>query len=208
MWGPGKLAAVREWAAGHDVDVAASFAYSDCFYDVPLLSAVGHPDRRQPRPAAAAAWPPPAAGRSLHFDVPPGVPKLAGIEPADGRSGPSPEPQLFPWVRFDIDGIDNIPLDGPGDPRRQPPHLLRPAGRRLDGARRPVGPVRFLGKKEVFDAPVVGQLVAALGGIRVERGTGSDEPLQEAAGPWRPARSWRSCRRARSRGVEPSSTPS
>ena len=42
-------------------------------------------------------------------------------------------------------------------------------------------PVRFLGKKEVFDAPIVGQLARAMGGIRVERGTGSDEPLAEAA---------------------------
>jgi putative phosphoserine phosphatase/1-acylglycerol-3-phosphate O-acyltransferase len=41
--------------------------------------------------------------------------------------------------------------------------------------------VRFLGKKEVFDAPVVGQVARAMGGIRVERGTGSDEPLAEAA---------------------------
>ena len=41
--------------------------------------------------------------------------------------------------------------------------------------------VRFLGKKEVFDAPVVGQLAAAMGGIRVDRGTGCDEPLQAAA---------------------------
>ena len=41
--------------------------------------------------------------------------------------------------------------------------------------------MRFLGKKEVFDAPIVGQLAAAMGGIRVERGTGSDEPLQAAA---------------------------
>jgi putative phosphoserine phosphatase/1-acylglycerol-3-phosphate O-acyltransferase len=50
-------------------------------------------------------------------------------------------------------------------------YLLAKAGR----------PVRFLGKKEVFDAPVVGQVVTALGGIRVERGTGSDEPLRAAA---------------------------
>ena len=41
--------------------------------------------------------------------------------------------------------------------------------------------MRFLGKKEVFDAPVVGQLAQAMGGIRVERGTGSDEPLAAAA---------------------------
>jgi putative phosphoserine phosphatase/1-acylglycerol-3-phosphate O-acyltransferase len=42
-------------------------------------------------------------------------------------------------------------------------------------------PVRFLGKKEVFDAPIVGQVAKAMGGIRVERGTGSDEPLAAAA---------------------------
>ena len=41
-------------------------------------------------------------------------------------------------------------------------------------------PARFLGKKEVFDAPVVGQLASAMGGIRVDRGTGSDEPLEAA----------------------------
>ncbi len=41
--------------------------------------------------------------------------------------------------------------------------------------------MRFLGKKEVFDAPVVGSIVTALGGIRVERGSGSDEPLRAAA---------------------------
>ena len=40
--------------------------------------------------------------------------------------------------------------------------------------------VRFLGKKEVFDAPIVGQIAAAMGGIRVDRGTGSDEPLKAA----------------------------
>jgi putative phosphoserine phosphatase/1-acylglycerol-3-phosphate O-acyltransferase len=41
-------------------------------------------------------------------------------------------------------------------------------------------PVRFLGKREVFDAPVVGDVARALGGIRVERGSGSEEPLQAA----------------------------
>jgi putative phosphoserine phosphatase/1-acylglycerol-3-phosphate O-acyltransferase len=41
-------------------------------------------------------------------------------------------------------------------------------------------PFRFLGKKEVFDAPVVGFLSKLAGGIRVDRGTGSDEPLQAA----------------------------
>ena len=41
--------------------------------------------------------------------------------------------------------------------------------------------VRSLGKKEVFDVPVVGRLMSGLGGIRVERSSGSDEPLEAAA---------------------------
>jgi putative phosphoserine phosphatase/1-acylglycerol-3-phosphate O-acyltransferase len=33
----------------------------------------------------------------------------------------------------------------------------------------------------VFDAPVIGPMATAMGGIRVERGSGSDQPLREAA---------------------------
>ena len=40
--------------------------------------------------------------------------------------------------------------------------------------------MRGLGKKEVFDVPVVGRLMKAIGGIRVERASGSDEPLDRA----------------------------
>jgi putative phosphoserine phosphatase/1-acylglycerol-3-phosphate O-acyltransferase len=40
--------------------------------------------------------------------------------------------------------------------------------------------IRFLGKKELFDVPVFGTMLKAMGGIRVDRGTGSDEPLQAA----------------------------
>ena len=39
---------------------------------------------------------------------------------------------------------------------------------------------RFIGKKEVFDAPVLGFLSKMAGGIRVDRGTGSTEPLEHA----------------------------
>jgi len=39
---------------------------------------------------------------------------------------------------------------------------------------------RFLGKKEVFDAPVIGFLAKLAGGIRVDRASGSDEPLEQA----------------------------
>ena len=178
VWGPGKLAAVRHWARRHGVDVEASYAYSDSIYDTPLLSAVEFPTAVNPDPrlrvmAAIRRWP------SQYFDVPAGVPKLVGIEPQRAIQMLI-RPQLFPWVRFDVDGIDNIPTDGPailvGNHRSYFDPLaigwaMAQAGR----------PVRFLGKKEVFDAPVVGQMVTALGGIRVERGSGSDEPLMAAA---------------------------
>jgi putative phosphoserine phosphatase / 1-acylglycerol-3-phosphate O-acyltransferase len=89
-------------------------------------------------------------------------------------------PLLFPYAKFDIQGIEHIPADGPaiivGNHRSYfDPVAIAMAIARTDRT------VRFLGKKEVFDAPVVGQIASAMGGIRVERGTGSDAPLQAAA---------------------------
>ena len=52
-------------------------------------------------------------------------------------------------------------------------------------------PVRFLGKKEVFDAPVVGDFARAMGGIRVD---GAPAPMRRCERPrrrWPPARWWR-----------------
>jgi putative phosphoserine phosphatase/1-acylglycerol-3-phosphate O-acyltransferase len=40
--------------------------------------------------------------------------------------------------------------------------------------------MRFMGKQEIFDAPVVGQLARALGGIPVDRGNGTGEPMRKA----------------------------
>jgi putative phosphoserine phosphatase/1-acylglycerol-3-phosphate O-acyltransferase len=41
-------------------------------------------------------------------------------------------------------------------------------------------PVRFLGKQEIFDVPVLGWIARSLGGIPVERGSGSASPMIEA----------------------------
>lgn len=177
VWGRGKAEAVRAWAEDRDVDLAASYAYSDSYYDTPLLSLVGHPTAVNPDPrmvgvAALRRWP------ITYFDVPAGVPKFAGIEPQKVLFLLA-QAQLFPWVRFDVGGLDRIPTDGPAilvanhrsylDPLAIG-YLLAKRGR----------PVRFLGKKEVFDAPIVGDLATALGGIRVDRGTGSAAPLRAA----------------------------
>jgi putative phosphoserine phosphatase/1-acylglycerol-3-phosphate O-acyltransferase len=177
-WGTGKLDAVRAWAAEHDVDLKQSYAYSDSVFDIPLLSAVGHPTAVNPDAqlrmfAAVRRW------KVQHLDAPPGVPKVLGVEPW-GALRPFMSPLAFPYVRFDIQGVELIPADGAGIVVANHRSYFDTAAVGLTVA--PSGrPLRFLGKKEVFDAPVVGQLARAMGGIRVERGSGSDEPLKAAA---------------------------
>lgn len=61
-YGEGKAAAVKEFAAAHDVDLDASFAYSNGGEDVPFLATVAHPAAVNPsaglrRAAAERGWP-------------------------------------------------------------------------------------------------------------------------------------------------------
>lgn len=180
VWSAGKLAAVREWAERHDIDMAVSYAYSDSVYDTPLLAAVGHPHAVNPDPrlqmlATARRWP------VLHLDVPPGVGKVPVIGLELQRVALAfTRPMMFPYARFDISGIENIPESGPALLCGNHRSYFDVAAIAVTIAK--TGrTVRFLGKKEVFDAPIVGQIASAMGGIRVERGTGSDEPLRAAA---------------------------
>ena len=180
VWANGKLEAAREWADQHGIDMSASYAYSDSVYDTPLLSAVGHPVAVNPDPrlllmALARRWP------VLHLDVPPGVPKLPilGLEPQQLALAFA-RPSAFPFARWDIEGTEHIPAAGPAIVVANHRSYFDATAMALALAR--TGrTVRFLGKKEVFDAPVVGTIAKALGGIRVERTSGSDEPLRLAA---------------------------
>ena len=52
VYGPGKVEAMEAFAAGHDIDLAQSYAYSDSLSDLPMLEAVGHAGRRQSRSGA------------------------------------------------------------------------------------------------------------------------------------------------------------
>ena len=125
--------------------------------------------------ATSRRWP------ILNLDVSPGVVKIPvlGIE-LQRLALQLSRPSLMPYVRFDIDGVEHIPAAGAAI-------LVANHRSYFDSAAMSVAiarsgrTVRFLGKKEVFDVPVVGQLATAMGGIRVDRGTGSDEPLQAAA---------------------------
>jgi putative phosphoserine phosphatase/1-acylglycerol-3-phosphate O-acyltransferase len=180
VWAQGKLAAVRAWAEEHGVDLAESYAYSDSFFDAPLLSAVGtpivvNPDPRMVVMATARRWP------ILNLDVSPGVVKIPilGIELQRLALGFS-RPDLMPYAKFDIEGVENIPVSGAAIIAANHRSYFDVAAMSVVIAQSG-RTVRFLGKREVFDVPVFGQLAIALGGIRVDRATGSDEPLEAAA---------------------------
>jgi putative phosphoserine phosphatase/1-acylglycerol-3-phosphate O-acyltransferase len=180
VWGRGKLRAVQAWAAAHDVELAESYAYSDSYYDAPLLGAVGHPvavnpDVRLLALATLRRWP------VTHLDVPAGVAKLpiVGLE-LQKLLMLVVRPETMPYVRFTIEGVDHLPEDTPAIVVANHRSYFDPLALGVTFARRG-RPARFLGKRELFDAPVVGPLVRALGGIPVDRSTGSDEPLDAAA---------------------------
>jgi HAD superfamily hydrolase (TIGR01490 family) len=53
VYGPGKVEAMRSFAAEHGIDLAASYAYSDSVSDLPMLRAVGHAVVVNPDPPLA-----------------------------------------------------------------------------------------------------------------------------------------------------------
>jgi putative phosphoserine phosphatase/1-acylglycerol-3-phosphate O-acyltransferase len=180
VWSAGKLAAITDWAERNGVDLAESYAYSDSVYDTPMLAAVGHPIVVNPDPrmvlvAAARRWP------TLNLDVSPGVLKIPviGLE-LQKVALRFARPGAYPYARFDIEGVEHIPSKGAAILVGNHRSYFDVAAMSLTIAQSGRA-ARFLGKKEVFDAPIVGPIAAAMGGIRVDRGTGSDEPLAAAA---------------------------
>lgn len=178
VWGPWKRDAVAAWSEDARVGLEESHAYSDSVFDVPLLMAVGNPHAVSPDVRLAAL------ARALRWPVeswqrPEGVPALAGKElyhflrPLVWR-------EALPFAEIDVQGSERVPRSG---------GVILAANHRsyfdvvaLAMLAREMGrPVRFLAKRELFDAPVVGQIARALGGIPVERGSGSPEPLRRAA---------------------------
>ncbi len=177
VWSLGKARAVQAWARANGVDLAESFAYSDSFFDVPMLSKVGNPVAVNPDPrlfayAVARRWP------RVWFNAPEGVPKPLGIELQDVINTIS-QPQLWPWLNINVLNPEGLPDSGAVIMTPNHRSYLDPAIVAHAAARRG-RPARFLSKKEVTDAPLVGSLVKALGAIRVDRGSGSDEPMMLA----------------------------
>lgn len=178
VWWTGKGRSIEVWARANLVELGDSYAYSDSVFDIPMLSKVGHPVAVNPDPRLLAyatfrGWP------RVWFNAPPGVPKPLGVEPQEVLSQ-LVRPELMPWVDIEIDGTDRIPADGGALLAANHRSYLDPLVVAYAGARRG-RPVRFLTKKEVTDAPVVGTLTRALGAIRVDRGSGSEQPMVEAS---------------------------
>ena len=53
VYGPGKVEAMEAFAAEHEIDLGASYAYSDSLSDLPMLRAVGNPVVVNPDPPLA-----------------------------------------------------------------------------------------------------------------------------------------------------------
>jgi putative phosphoserine phosphatase / 1-acylglycerol-3-phosphate O-acyltransferase len=178
VWGRSKADAIAEWAQERDVDLGGSWAYSDSYFDAALLASVGHPvcvnpDLQLRVTATIRGWP------VTHFDRSDGVVKVAGRELQEwGRAFMRPA-ILAPNARIEFEGIENIPTTGPAILVFNHRSYFDPTVMALVIAKSGRN-VRGLGKKEVFDVPVVGRILKASGGIRVDRGTGSDEPLEAA----------------------------
>lgn len=179
VWGRGKLDGVRRWAAVSGVSLPDSWAYSDSYFDSPMLEAVGHPVAVNPDAALALLaalrrWP------VRHLDAPEGVLSVAGLEVQDLLRPIAHPLTLSPFAQLDLQGVDQIPASGGALLCANHRSYLDPLVVGLV-ALRSGRPVRFLAKKELFEAPMVGAALRNLGVIRVERGSGSDEPLLAAA---------------------------
>ncbi len=177
VWGVGKLQAVRRWAKASQVKLGDCAAFSDSVYDLALLSSVGeacavNPDIRLAPIARLRRW------RVVNLDAPDGVPKALGVEPLDAVKMVLP---CFAagFARFDVSGIENIPPEGPAIVAANHRSYFDPVayGLAVLGAGRYP---RGMAKKELFDAPVLGRLLEAVGAIRVDREGKSGDAYEQA----------------------------
>ena len=178
VWGTGKLRAVREWARDHQVDLADCHACSDSIFDVPLLSSVGSPHAVNPDPsltlvATARRWP------VEHWDRPPGVPSFLGPR-AVPRAAAVRAHAVVPLRPLRHQGRRARAGPRPGAPGLEPSELLRRGRAGPGGPRDRTARALPRARRRSSTRPVVGQIARAIGGIPVDRGSGSGQPLRAA----------------------------
>jgi putative phosphoserine phosphatase / 1-acylglycerol-3-phosphate O-acyltransferase len=178
IWARSKAGAATGWLRSAGIRPRAAHGYADNFFAGPLLASVGHPvavdpDARLTLLARTRGWP------VRYLDVPEGVVKVAGRELQEWfRPLTGLEPVLN--ARVEIAGLEHIPGHGAAILAFNHRSYFDAAVVGLVASRAGRS-VRGLGKKEVLDAPVLGPLARAIGTIRVDRSTGSDEPLEAAS---------------------------
>lgn len=178
VWARSKAAAGAAWLRSARMPGRRAHGYADNFFAGPLLSTLGHPvavdpDTRLTLLARTRGWP------IRHLDVPEGVVKVAGRELQEWfRPFTGLDPVLN--ARVEISGLEHVPARGGAILVFNHRSYFDAAVVGLVAARAGRA-VRGLGKREVLDAPVLGSLARAIGTIRVDRGTGSDEPLDAAS---------------------------
>lgn len=178
VWGPKKREAIKAWAHNNGVSLAESTAYTDSYYDTPMLTAVGtavavNPDARLAGVAALQGW------EIRYFDAPPGVLKVAGFEMQDWMRSLT-RPEMAPNAKWQFSGVENVPKEGAAILTfNHRSYFDVMAMQQLFAL--VDRPSRFLGKAELFDNPVVGPIARLAGGIRVDRGSGSAKPLEKAS---------------------------
>ena len=159
----GRSASCRPCGAGLEAPAwtcAQSWAYSDSVYDVPLLRRSGTPRRSTP---TTACTPPPscAAGRWCIWTARPACPRCWAPSRWTCCGCCSSRPRI-PYARFDIAGTENIPRRGPAivaANHRSYFDLIAYGLAVFEAGRNPRG----MAKKEMFDAPVIGTLIRAVG---------------------------------------------
>ena len=178
VWGTGKLRAVRAWADEHGIDLADCHACSDSIFDVPLLSSVGSPHAVNPDPsltvvATARRWP------VEHWDRPPGRPQRRRARAVPHAPAVRPQAVLpLRALRHRRRRARAAPAARCCWPRTTAATSTWPrwrswpatsAGRCASSARRRSSTRRSSGS-----------IARAIGGIPVDRGSGSGQPLRAA----------------------------
>ena len=183
VWSTGKLAAVREWATRTATTSRDSFAYSDSCVRHAAARRRRPSVRRQPRPADAADGAGTTAADPQSRRLAGGSVKIADRRDRAAEAGPAvhPGPSSDALRQVRHPGAEHIPktvaaiivanhrsyFDSGGDGRRDRQERV---ARCASSARRRSSTCRSSASSR-----------RPLGGIRVDRATGSDAPLEAAA---------------------------
>ncbi len=139
VWGRGKLAAVRAWAEAGGVRPRPQLGLQRLASTTTRCSARSATRWWSTPTPGCWRWRSCVAGRWSTSTCPPACPSCrCSTSSLSGSLQSLVRPEFLPWLRFDVDGVEQHPQGGAGHRRVQPPQLPRSAGAGHDV--RPPGP--------------------------------------------------------------------